>query len=233
MSILGVVSNLSKQVISYFVFPDYERLFSEMPPFQPKDWEEYFKVKAQDIQIPQKALDYLEQPCPFWKEKLVKETHFLFFIPETLNGKAPTPKNLNELIKEREGFCSFSTNEEVDTAAEGPYWALITKNIIPESQMKTHEERLDLLKRNFIEYRAPKASEVIMSILVMYAKNKIELFHDGSRSTYCLEKVRNNSPVSIYSYHVCPTHPLAISLLYNDWENASGLAAIRTFEPSQ
>ncbi|NGX37608.1 MAG: hypothetical protein K1000chlam2_00765 [Chlamydiae bacterium] len=233
MNILHAISNLSKQMVSYYIFPEYEKLFSEVSPFQPNDWREYFGVETQNVQIPQEALDYLEQPCPFWNGKSVKETHFLFFVPETLNGKAPTPKNLNELVKGREDFYNFSINEEADKPAEGPYWALITKKIIPESQMKVHEERLELLERNFVEYHAPKTSEVIMSILAMYAKDKVELFHGGSRSTHCLEKVRKISPVSIYSYHVCPTHPLVISVLYNDWENPSGLAAIRTFKSNR
>jgi len=49
--------------------------------------------------LPQNIHEILHNPCPFWPEKKVKDTHLLVLIPKTVNGQLLTLANLKEWIQ--------------------------------------------------------------------------------------------------------------------------------------
>ena len=52
-----------------------------------KEWEKYFGDIGIEPPLPSNIEDILNEPCSFWPDKKIKETHLLVLIPNTVNGK--------------------------------------------------------------------------------------------------------------------------------------------------
>lgn len=152
------------------------------PPsfFGPKDWRRYYGIKAcfytqfpMDIEI---FKNEMEKKCPFNPEAKIKETHFLYFLPDDLEGKRLTIEKWHQIhdAKDKIRFYNYTNpwyaNEDFvkNTTPRGE-WHLIYKGIIPGSEEKPWEKQLAILPSN---YRVPLACEVIPLYFFTCLKNK-------------------------------------------------------------
>lgn len=67
--------------------------------FGKSKWEQYYGAVGEEPALPFNINQILEEPCPIWPQKKIKETHLLVLIPKTINGKPLTLQLLRELVK--------------------------------------------------------------------------------------------------------------------------------------
>jgi hypothetical protein len=71
--------------------------------FGAEDWSRYFGEVAAAPPLPERIVDTLNSPCPFWPGKAVKDSHLLVLIPATVAGEPFSLDLLGELIRHPKG----------------------------------------------------------------------------------------------------------------------------------
>ena len=109
--------------------------------FGKADWGKYFGDIGLEPPLPKNIEKILNEPCSFWPDKTVKETHLLVLIPNTVNGKLFTMNYLEELIQKPKSGHSTKYRCYIDSAKEAvgdksypSHWILMTRDIIPDSR---------------------------------------------------------------------------------------------------
>ena len=170
-------------------------------------WEKYFGDVGAQPPLPKDIVEVLQGPCPYWGGKRVEETHMLVLIPKAVNGRALTLNTLQDLIQNpREGghATKYSSYNDVakkeigDQSARSSYWALITKEVLPNSRSKTYAEQQALMKG---PYAVPGALEIATGILLHHAQTGERLYSDSPNTyTRCQENLSNGYRVVVGSF---------------------------------
>ena len=187
--------------------PEVQRHLVEQFAFGPKDWNRYFGDVGEAPPLPPDIMDILKSPCPYWEEKSVANTHLLVLIPRTVNGSPFTLNLLGEMIKEPKGggyatkyeyYSDLIQREIGNQPVSTSYWALITKDVLPNSLSKTYLDQQDLLayKRS---YAVPGALEIATGIL-MHRVQTGEHLYNHERYTRCQETLSNGFRVVVGSF---------------------------------
>jgi len=163
----------------------------------------------------------------------VRETHIFILVPKTVKGKPLTLNTLKELIeKPKQGHATkYKFYENVVKKELGnqsipeSYWALMTKDVLPNSRDKNYSEQQAFIKR---PYAVPGALEMAIAILVHHVKSGEKLYPDKPY-TYirCKEKLSNGDRVVVGSFGVS-----GLSVRYDYDENHRddcGLGGLRKF----
>jgi len=169
-----------------------------------KDWKKYYGCDVEKTPLPQNMWKILTSPCPYWKGKRVKETHILVLIPKTVNGRPLTLNTLQALIQKPQGgghatkYHCYGDNlkkEFEGQAAPVTYWALITKDVLPNSRKKNYSKQQALIKR---PYTVPGALEMAIAILMHHVKSAEKLYPEKPKTyTRCQEKLSNGGRVVV------------------------------------
>ena len=163
--------------------------------FGPALWRKHFGV-AVDGHIPSLPSDIdaiLDGPCPFWPTQKVRDTHVLVLVPSEVDGAPFTLNKLGELIRSwfpdnEEGYGSYPEPVSVHlgdrVSPKAPYWVLMTRFVLPESQDMSYRLQDDLLKTHAVktpslDYGLPSALEASTAILAHYVRSKERLFSDA------------------------------------------------------
>ena len=174
--------------------------------FGKKEWEKYFGDIGTEPPLPANIEEILNEPCSFWPDKKVKETHLLVLIPSIVNGKAFTMDYLEELIqKPKSGYSTkyrgywASTKNVVGDKSYSSHWLLITSDIIPGSRGKRYSKCCELIanhrKKTGVPYELPHLLEATVSILVHYVKTGERLYSDDPCTyTNSQDVDKNNYP---------------------------------------
>ena len=177
--------------------------------FGKADWERYFGDIGEEPTLPANIDEILNEPCSFWPDKKVKETHLLVLIPNMVNCKPFTLDCLGKLIrKPRSGhatkyrYYSDYVKEELCDKPCTSHWVLMTREAIPGTLVKClgYSDQCDLIashnQKTGLSYEVPYTLEAITSILVHYVKTGERLYtYDKLRKewifTMCQENVCN------------------------------------------
>ena len=170
-------------------------------------WERFFGDVGVEPPLPKDIVEVLKSPCPYWGGKRIEETHMLVLIPQTVNGRPLTLNMLQELIQSPQGggsatqyggYNSNVKNEHGDQSVSKSYWALITKDVLPNSRNKTYAEQQALIKG---PYAVPGALETATGILMHHAQTAERLYSDNPQTyTRCQETLSNGYRVVVGSF---------------------------------
>lgn len=169
----------------------------EAPIFGKKKWNIYFGDVGEVDPLPKALVKSLQEPCPFWPGKRVKETHIACWIPEKVNGIDLNLHFLGELVKnplrglasKYSDICSEVMIDQGTASFKKGYWVLLTKTVIEETQYKSYEKKKDLFK-NYPEYEMPKLLPAAIAIFTHHVWTGEYLYGCGSvgNMTSCQEK---------------------------------------------
>ena len=179
--------------------------FKEGFIFTPEDWEKYYLYFGSD-KIPPCPWgeDILNGPCPFYKNKLVKDTHFLFIGQEimhhydasTIIGWYHTQLYMKKLGQPM--FSTFQTpdpwfmNESFATRKTlSLRWYLLLQQVIPDSG-RTYEEHVATLPP---EYGVPSAIEEVTKEMLFYKKYGARL--NGRLWALCSDRTSDDYRVRV------------------------------------
>ncbi|MCB1073118.1 MAG: hypothetical protein KDK96_08485 [Chlamydiia bacterium] len=197
-------------------------------------WEKYFGDVGVEPPLPKNIDRILNSPCVFWPEKKVQQTHLLILIPATVDGKSFHLNALEQFIQNPRGeghttkysyYYDVARIEIGNQSVPSSYWALITKDVVPNSQNKSYTEQQALIKES---YTIPTILEMVTGILIHYVQTKERLYkHNYTRTKTFL----NNGFLALtgsfsltgltISDHYCNSHLITDSL-YN-----VGLSGVR------
>ena len=177
--------------------------------FGKDEWGKYFGDVGTEPPLPANIENILNEPCPFWPDKKVKETHLLVLIPNTVNGKAFTMNYLGELIRKpksghstRYRFYSKYAKEAVGEKSYPSHWLLMTRDIILGSRDKYINECSDMIanhrKKTGIPYELPNLLEATASILMNYVRTGERLYpYDPLTFTFSQDVDKENYPLIV------------------------------------
>ena len=186
--------------------------------------------------LPANIENILNEPCSFWPDKKVKETHLLVLIPNTVNGKPFTMNYLGELIhKPKSGhsteyrYYSDYSKKAVGEKSYPSHWVLMTRDIIPGSRDKGSKECSDMIanhrKKTGIPYELPNLLEATASILMHYVKTGERLYTDDPWTyTFSQDVDKYNNPLGVGGF-------AAVGLFVGsyDYYGRLGVAGCRKF----
>ena len=174
--------------------------------FGKKEWKKYFGDIGIEPPLPTNIEKILNEPCSFWPDKKVKETHLLVLIPNTVNGSPFTMNYLEELIqKPMSGYATkyeYYPNyvkEAVGDKSYPSHWILFTKDIIPGSRGRLYKDCCDMVanhsKETGVPYELPHLLEAATSILIHYFKTEEKIYSDNPWTwTYSQDVDKDNVP---------------------------------------
>ena len=164
--------------------------------FGKKDWEKYFGDIGEEPPLPYSIEDILNEPCSFWPDRKVKETHLLVLIPNTVNGKPFTINYLQKLIQEpKSGFATtydyyrYAISKPLEHKSYRSHWALMTNDIIPRSRNAFRQWNwfiADHSAKTGIPCKLPHELDVATCILTYYVRTGERLY---SCTTTCTKDV--------------------------------------------
>lgn len=176
----------------------------EMSTFGPEKWNSYFGDVGEVPALPEDIKGILKAPCPFFPDKCVFETHMLVLIPKTVNGKPLTLNSLRELVKHPTGegkatdyeYISNSVSADLgDKPIEASYWALMTKEVLPESRNKSYSDQQNLATAKQ-GYEVPNLLPAAVCILMEYVSTGRTLYgREPWTYTRCQEKVQGDQTI--------------------------------------
>lgn len=156
--------------------------------FGKKAWITYFGNIGEEPPLPKYIHNILKSPCPFQPGKKIKDTHMLFLIPETINGKPLTLNTLGELVKcPKAGYatryrCKEIENEDENKPTPNSHWALMTTDVLPDSRNKSYAEQKALITqvagKAKIAYEIPNLLDAVVCLFLKYVVSKERLFRD-------------------------------------------------------
>ena len=161
--------------------------------FGAEDWQRHYGDVGEIPALPEDLESILDQPCPFWPDKKVRDTHMLTLIPDTVNGEKFTLNKLSELIKSPlKGYRSeFSSSYDAtikgelgDSPVNKSYWVLMTKKTVRTSVSKDYLEQEGILKEK--GYDVPTALEVSTCVLTHFVRRKDALYKQTKTHQYLL-----------------------------------------------
>ena len=175
------------------------------------EWKHYFGDVGSAPDLPSDMATILDSPCPFWPEKLVKDTHLLVLIPATVGGVPFTLNWLGELIQHpnhggrKTEYRYYNERVKAQMGAESPlrsYWLLMTRDVLPDSRSKTYEAQKVMVAahagRVGLPYELPHALEAATAILTHHAREGERLFGDDPWTyTRCPGVVDDRDPAVV------------------------------------
>ncbi len=210
--------------------------------FGQPEWNKYFGEIGEGAPLPADIDQILSSPCPFWPEKTVRDTHLLVLMPKTVNGQPLTVNLLDKLIQapRNQGRAleklvinhRFAGGEGDVWVVNKPYWVLMTKEAIPDSEHRWYAERRALI-RAYPDYQMPLTIEAATCILANYVRSGTRLFPDRDKnsnreitSTFCEELIGRISKVQMAVGYFSP-RGLQIYPKLERYIESHGIAAVR------
>ena len=176
-------------------------------------WNQYFGDIGTEPPLPHNIEQILNRACIFYPGKKVRDTHLLVLIPQAVNGKAFCLDSLKELIKSPKTgsktdyrYYDGSVKNELGAKSTSSHWALMTRDVIPNSRSKTYDDQKTLVashaSRSGIPYELPTALDAATAILMEHVQKGNRLYSDDPYTyTRCQEKVNKTQwPVAIGSF---------------------------------
>jgi hypothetical protein len=178
--------------------------------FGQEAWVRYFGDTGVEPPLPFDIDAILNSACPFWPGSKVKDTHLLVLIPATVHDRPFTLDLLERLIENPHSggystkccYQSDAVKEEFGSQLSSchPYWILVTRSILPDSQCKTFEEQESLVAdyscKTGLHYVVPSPLEAATAILSHHARSGERICPNYPRMyTRCAGKVDYIYPV--------------------------------------
>lgn len=153
--------------------------------FNVGDWEKRYgllSVPDYDKSIPISMIRYMNEPCPFISGLLVKETHFLFYMPSELDGIALTINSMRRLLKGQSLLRFHSpiggwfARHEFANFSETGSWKMLFAGTLPGSKSLTYKIQKRLFRQG--GYTSPFTRTVVAMIILKAEKSNQILSKD-------------------------------------------------------
>ena len=207
--------SLALPEVSYFGIADWQKLYGIA--LTPKQMEAIAATSPSDA--------VLNSPCPFHKDRMIRETHFAFVGLDTvniielqrLNPKATEPRFYSYAPDAWYFNEKFATKEFLKLR-----WYLLLKDIVPGSENKTFDEQKAMLPK---EYEVPSA--VAETAKDIFIHKKTGIYVNPNRYARTADLGSGGTRVSVGR---CGAGGVGVAYGWGDRRSGSlGVAASRKF----
>ena len=156
--------------------------------FGKAEWKKYFGYIGAEPPLPSNIEEILNEPCSFWPNKKVKETHILVLIPNKVNGQPFTLDYLGELIQRPKSghptqyrYYDDKVKKALGQKSYPSHWTLMTKNVVPGTDKGTSracDVIASYVNKTGVPYNIPHELDAATSILMHYVKTGERLYND-------------------------------------------------------
>ena len=202
------------------------------------EWKHYFGDVGLVPDLPSDMAAILDGPCPFWPDKLVKDTHLLVLIPATVGGVPFTLDLLGELIQHpshgghKTEYRYYNERVKAQIGAASPprsYWVLMTRDVLPGSRSEVYADQKALVagyaSRESVPYVLPSVLEAATAILMHHVREGERLFGNHPWThTRCQEVVDGRYPAVVGGFKSS-----GLSVNYHCYHFHDGAACCRKF----
>ena len=191
----GILTSL--QTAYNLFFPLSEDLpMKETLPFGASELKMHLGLDVEAPEVPEKIQQALEKPCPFWPNQRIKETHLLCLIPQdvtlgALKNIAIAKLHNSSVTESNSPFLNSATG-----TAKHPYWILITKKNIPNTQNLCFDKQKEIASKH--NYEIPTLLEAAVAVLAAKFLDNATIYGKQGEFTRCDEQF-NRAPVAIGS----------------------------------
>ena len=210
--------------------------------FGVREWARYFGEVGVAPPLPSDIGRILDDPCPFWKGKQVRDTHLLVLIPTTVDDRPFSLNLLGELIQHPQGggysteYDHYDSDVQEQFGAQSPvrsYWVLMTRDVLEGSRGETYASQQSLVaayvRRTKLPYELPGALEAATAILSHYVRSGERLYTDVPWTwTWCRELVAWGSDDYSAVVGSFSSGGLLVCSRNHDYDG-SGVASLRRF----
>jgi len=154
--------------------------------FGADDWMNYGWFSTEDAKksqiIPTDMIKYLNEPCPFISRQLVKETHFLFYLPSELSGISLTINSMRRLLNDQNLLRFYSpiggwfACHDFACFSDIGGWRLLFAGPLPNSQGLTYKKQKRLLREG--EYTVP-FTRTVVAMIILKAKKSARILSEN------------------------------------------------------
>jgi hypothetical protein len=201
--------------------------------------------------LPANINQILENACPIWEGKTIGETHIVTLISQTCGYLDQFEQKLKHYGEKTYGADHVLRFQYLPSVLEGweedfpqfseTYWALMTKEVLPNSRGESYDNQMTLVNnlsaKSGAKYAIPFAQEAFAAITLHYITTAEMLFparskKDDRASYTCLQTQSYRSPMFIGAFSTQPRYSGAtpgIELATYDDLGAreTGVAALR------
>ena len=165
--------------------------------FGPAEYEYHYGIKVDNVPfVPKEFIEFLNGPCPIFKDKQASDTHMLVLMVEglDLNAWEKLAKNPVNGHKTENGFEYINPKmraKRVEEKVEKPYWYLKTKKVILNSwgSDKTRADQLAIARK--YGYEAPSILEEAIGELTWYVRTGERLMSKDENGVWILTCCRD------------------------------------------
>ncbi len=158
----------------------------------PEKWNAFIG-QVDEIPLPENWIEEFMKPSPFWPDKKVHETDWLVFVPATVEVGDPPMKvplsieKWEEILAKRqtgrltkyEYIADLIPQEFKEIRVKASYWALLTKDVIPESRFKIYSEQKPLVLEK--GYEVPDILTASIAIQLEYISTGNIYYRSGTQ----------------------------------------------------
>ncbi len=148
------------------------------------DWNKYFGRVVSPPRPPIELIDFLARPCPFGLGRRVQDSHVLVYVPSSVEGLSLSAKVFSDLLRSRDKredqkdmikpnrvVKEQRWEEEISCS----HWALVTKDILPETRGRSYSEQIEKLKPHQ-GYEVPKMLPALVALVANFIQKGQALY---------------------------------------------------------
>ncbi len=178
-------------------------------------WAKYFGDVGVEPPLPPNIEQILNGPCPIWTGEIVRDTHLLVLIPQTVNGQPLMFKTLYKIVQsplQGYGTQLVSALERYkDSPAPASRWMLITRDVFPNTRNRPYVEQQEVV--HGYGYQVPAVLDVTTAIVVEYVRSGNRLYGgDVGTYTHCQEKNNEDKPLMVGNFR----GPQGLTITYDE-----------------
>lgn len=214
--------------------------------FGPAQWRTYFGDVGEAPPLPAGLNEILQSPCPFMPGKRIRETHKLFLVPRTLDGRPVSLDLIGEIIERPlrghpARYLYFSSYVKADIGAKSvpeAHWCLMTRDVVPGSVGMDYVDQCAFMEtqqaRIGVRYDIPTTFEAALCILLQHVETGERLFaRDDARRAWTMTRCSDEVSAQMWAVAVGGFEPKGL-LLYRSPDFLfdryfAGTAGVRRF----
>jgi hypothetical protein len=181
----------------------------------PAEWKTFF---GSDIDLgdspplPEKlTAELLNGPCPLDSKASVKDTHTLFLLPSTVNGRPYTMEALKESLLPNQKVSGrqyanfyhrgwYKTEAFYTTPASKSEWVLMLKHDVPDTKSRNYRYQ-EIVMGIHPSHRTTTALGRATGEMLHYLQTNVRLSQDKGTSCLCTSDRRSNGAVVHISFY--------------------------------
>lgn len=203
-------------------------------------WQTHFGSPKDTPPLPLKMMQELKSKDPLHPGKLKEETHIPMLFPATVENSSLNLNNFEKLINTKSiKFSSFvnTVRDKIgNMSIQNPYWALVTRGLVPNTTDMSYEEQVEVLRENGYEPLTALEATVCTIMRDISSKENLLPKNVWTRTVEIAERHESRFTKKVTEHHVVIGNlgENGLQIHYHKMDNPfTGMMGIQRFTSSK